>query len=307
MSMERQTQTSERGPLDIVGVFEGGGIKGIGLAGAAAVAMDTGHRFRRIVGTSAGAMVGSMIAAGYDADELRSLVRSIEWPALLDPTPMATIPWLGHHIAVVLWRGIYRGDRLERTWKNLLRAKGVRTFGDLEPGSLRMVATDLTHGTGIVLPNDLARYGIDPNRFSVAKAVRMSASVPFAFRTVRLRSRQWKRTVEIADGALAARFPSQLADSSSDLPVVGFRLGKSLEDHPHQIIRGPMSLAAAVMSAGMSAGESLPNLCSGLANVVSVVIERQPLDFDITSDEAEAMFDLGRDAATSHFASQTIG
>lgn len=307
MTMERQTQSSERGALDIVGVFEGGGIKGIGLAGAAAAAMDTGHRFHRIVGTSAGAMVGSMIAAGYDADEMRSLVRSIEWPALLDPTPMATVPWLGHHIAVVLWRGIYRGDRLEKTWEDLLRAKGIRTFGDLEPGSLRMVATDLTHGTGIVLPNDLSRYGIDPDRFSIAKAVRMSASVPFAFRTVRLKSREWNRTVEISDGALAAKFPSQLADSSSGLPVVGFRLGKRLEDYPHQVIRGPMSLAAAVISAGMSAGESLPNLCSGLANVVSVVIERESLDFDISSDQAVAMFDLGRDAALSHFASQAAG
>jgi NTE family protein len=39
------------------GVFAGGGIKGIALAGAAAGAMDCGYRFDRVVGTSSGAMV----------------------------------------------------------------------------------------------------------------------------------------------------------------------------------------------------------------------------------------------------------
>ena len=36
----------------VIGVFEGGGIKGIALAGAAAAAMDTGYEFDAVVGTS---------------------------------------------------------------------------------------------------------------------------------------------------------------------------------------------------------------------------------------------------------------
>ena len=49
----------------VIGVFEGGGIKGIALAGAAAAAMETGYVFDAVVGTSAGALVGSLIVAGY--------------------------------------------------------------------------------------------------------------------------------------------------------------------------------------------------------------------------------------------------
>src|SRR5690348_2670190 len=50
-------------PCDIV--MEGGGVKGIGLAGAAAVLHDHGYEFRRIAGTSSGAIIGSLLVAGY--------------------------------------------------------------------------------------------------------------------------------------------------------------------------------------------------------------------------------------------------
>ncbi len=53
--------------MDIDGVFEGGGIRAIALAGAAVAAMDAGYPFRRAAGTSAGAMVASLVAAGYDS------------------------------------------------------------------------------------------------------------------------------------------------------------------------------------------------------------------------------------------------
>lgn len=55
----------------ITGVFEGGGVKGIALAGAAAAAMDDGYVFEQTVGTSAGAMVASLVAAGFGPGELR--------------------------------------------------------------------------------------------------------------------------------------------------------------------------------------------------------------------------------------------
>lgn len=43
-------------------MLEGGGVKGIGLVGAIKVFGDAGYRFRRVAGTSAGAIVGSLAA-----------------------------------------------------------------------------------------------------------------------------------------------------------------------------------------------------------------------------------------------------
>ncbi len=286
--------------LAIVGVFEGGGIKGLGLAGAAAAALDRGRRFQRVIGTSAGALVGSLIAAGYTGSELRAIVGEVRWEHLLDPPLLSRIPRIGPHFAMLRWNGIYRGRRLEQTWARLLAAKGVHIFDDLPRRGLRVVATDLTNTKAMVLPDDLPGYGIDAGSFSVARSVQMSAAVPFAFRTVPLRQPDG-RIVQVADGALAARFPVQLADFEAGLPVVGFRLVSIREPAIQHQIRGPLSLAAAVISAGMGARETLPNLCSGLRRVVHVPMDHDSLDFGITRAKALELFEAGYRAGADFF------
>ncbi len=285
----------------IVGVFEGGGIKGIALAGAAAAAMDAGYHIEAAVGTSAGALVGSLVAAGYTSAELRSSVCRLPWPDLLDASLLSRLPGLGKHLGMVLHRGIYRGEVLERTWEELLAAKGVRTFADIPVGALRMVATDLTHTRGVVLPDALPSYGSDPTEFPIARAVHMSAAVPFVFRPVKLVNRLTGETALMADGAMASKFPVQLADFEGPLPVVGFRLVDPGTTHPHMKIRGPVSLAAAVISSGVGARESLPLLCTDLGRVVEVPSARDPLDFDLAPEEARAMFDGGYAAGMAFF------
>ncbi len=289
--------------VEIDGVFEGGGIRGIALAGAAAAAMDAGYTFRRLAGTSAGAMVASLLAAEYDGDELREAVCRADWPALLDPMPWTRIPGVGKHISLFLHRGMYRSKTLERRWGRLLTAKGVRSFGDLKPGRLRIVATDITHQSGVVLPEGLSRYGIDPLRFSVARAVRMSAAVPFIYTPVRLPHRDTDGDVVLmSDGALASRFPLEVLQPSEGRPIVGFRLADDNGMHEHAPIRGPIALAVAVIGSGMGARESLPRLALEPGRVVTVPAERDALDFNITGEEARDLFDVGRGAAAEWFA-----
>ena len=49
-------------------VFEGGGVKGIGLAGALATLEEREYGPQNIAGTSAGAITAALLAAGYSAD-----------------------------------------------------------------------------------------------------------------------------------------------------------------------------------------------------------------------------------------------
>ena len=51
-------------------VLEGGGVKGIALVGAISVLAERGYRFERVAGTSAGAIVGALIAADIKPTEL---------------------------------------------------------------------------------------------------------------------------------------------------------------------------------------------------------------------------------------------
>ncbi len=288
--------------MQIDGVFEGGGVRGIALAGAAAGAMDSGYEFRRVAGTSAGALVASLVATGYQADELRVAVCKADWPGLLDPTIYTRIPGIGKHISLVLRKGMYKGRALERTWSGLLADKGVATFGDLPAGALQVVATDITHQRGVVLPVGLHRYGIEPFEFSVARAVRMSAAVPFLFVPVALTHQHAEgETVLMADGAMASRFPLEVLQPPEDRPIVGFRLADFGSPHDHSPIRGPITLAGAVIGAGMSARESLPRLALEPGRVIDVPAERDSLDFNLTGEEARDMFDIGREAARSWF------
>jgi predicted acylesterase/phospholipase RssA len=55
-------------------VFEGGGAKGTGFVGAMEVLSAAGHRYRRLIGTSAGAISATLLGAGYSASELLAAV-----------------------------------------------------------------------------------------------------------------------------------------------------------------------------------------------------------------------------------------
>lgn len=50
-------------------VCEGGGVRGIGLVGAVDALVQAGYRFPRVAGTSAGAIVASLVAALQVAGE----------------------------------------------------------------------------------------------------------------------------------------------------------------------------------------------------------------------------------------------
>src|SRR4051812_18106702 len=60
-------------------VLEGGGVKGIGLVGAISVLEDRGWTFNRVAGTSAGAIVGALVAAGFTGGELTSIMSEVDY------------------------------------------------------------------------------------------------------------------------------------------------------------------------------------------------------------------------------------
>ena len=53
--------TAARTRADLV--LSGGGVRGVGLAGAVAGLIDAGYRAQRVSGTSAGSIIGAVVAA----------------------------------------------------------------------------------------------------------------------------------------------------------------------------------------------------------------------------------------------------
>ena len=126
--------TSEPNGLKADLVLSGGGVKGIGLAGAAVALLEAGYSIQRVSGTSAGSVVGAILAAGADEltpEQVEQLTMTLPYKKFLDPTRLTGIPLLGPAWGVLSETGIYKGDYAHEWIRSELANLGVRTFGDL--------------------------------------------------------------------------------------------------------------------------------------------------------------------------------
>src|SRR5512140_136371 len=63
--------------------LSGGSVRGLAHIGVLKVLSEAGIKPSIIAGTSAGSLIGAMIAAGMEWSEIASLARKTFWPALL--------------------------------------------------------------------------------------------------------------------------------------------------------------------------------------------------------------------------------
>lgn len=280
----------------IDGVFSGGGLKGFALVGAYAVLEEKGYQFKRVAGTSAGAILASFIAAGYTAKEIELLFDELDLTSLLDSRitvlPIPLLKWL--HI---YWRlGLYQGKELERWFLEKLADKGVYSFSDLPEGSLKLVASDLTNGRMIVLPDDLERYGIVQETFSVARAVRMSCGIPFFFEPVRLKTGSGETIV--VDGGVLSNFPMWIFDNDvgkKDRPVLGLKLSRQQEEIEGRQIKNAINLFEALFSTMKNAHDEKYISRKHEKNIVFIPVDNySSTQFDLDEEDKQNLMEIGR-------------
>src|SRR4029453_6385237 len=163
-------------------VCEGGGVKGIGLAGAYAMLEERGYEAKNVAGTSAGAITAALIAPRYHAAGREERSVPLDFREFQDEGWEDKLPLVDRSASILLDRGIYEGQRFYDWMKGLLDAKGVRTFRDLviegedDPkyrSRLQVVVSDVTGRRLLVLPKDAGKLGYkDPDDLEVALAVR---------------------------------------------------------------------------------------------------------------------------------------
>ena len=112
-------------------VCEGGGVKGIGLAGAYSMLEERGFKPQNVAGTSAGAITAALIAARYTASELKDIVFGMDFLEFKDVAWEDRIPLIRKGVSIIKDLGIYEGGYFETWIGGLLQAKGVTTFADL--------------------------------------------------------------------------------------------------------------------------------------------------------------------------------
>jgi len=249
--------------MRINGVFQGGGVKGIGLVGAVYAAEQRGVAFHQTAGTSVGALVAALIAAGYNGYEMRDLLMETDIKAFVRPDWYHRLSVVGQGIRLLVKKGLYSPEPMERWLEKVLAEKGIRTFGDLPQHAFRAIASDISQGKLLVLPDDIAKYGYDPDQLSVARAVRMSASIPYFFDPYIIKQKQRKKqkgkedkrtneSLYIVDGGILSNYPLWIFDREMKecpprIPTIGFQLVGSKHPEPRQI-NGPISMLSALFA-----------------------------------------------------------
>ena len=185
-------------------VLSGGGAKGLAHIGALKVIEDAGIRIDYIGGTSMGAIVGGLYASGYNAKQLDSIFRTIDFETLIqDEVPRSaktffekddaeryalTLPFDDFKVAIP--SGISKGQNVYNLLSRLLiHVKDVNDFSEL-PIPFFCVATNIETGEEIIL-----------NRGYLPRAVSASAALPTLFSPVTIND-----TIYI-DGGVVNNYP----------------------------------------------------------------------------------------------------
>ncbi len=187
-------------------VLSGGGAKGFAHIGVLRVLDSLGVVPDLIVGTSMGAVVGSMYAAGYTGNEIDSIVRKSPGGQLIHTFEAVTPASLGTRQPQIAYA---EGDGISGLQTNALNERDVNALleqklmlgnlssrGDFDslPIPFRAVATNLRTRTPVVMGSgDLPR------------SVRASISIPVVFAPV------YMDGTYLADGGLSANVPVGIA------------------------------------------------------------------------------------------------
>ena len=300
--------------MKVDAVFEGGGVKGIGLVGAVAVTEEKGYEFENVAGTSAGAIVAALIAAGYEANKLREIIQNLDYNQFKDKGMVDKIPFIGFALSLGFEKGIYEGEFLENWLRDLLGkapSKPIRTFGDLRTNheeakyryKLQLIAADISRGRMLVLPRDIGDYGIEPDDLDVAKAVRMSMSIPFFFEPVIVKDANG-RDCYIVDGGVLSNFPVWIFDDETDnppWPTLGYKLVEPDSGQPNRI-NGPITLFAALFNTMMDAHDARYIEDADFVRTIPIpTLGVRTTEFDLSYKRSENLYESGRKAAETFF------
>lgn len=179
-----------------------------------------------VAGTSIGALVGGLYAAGYSPDELDALAKSLDWAALLGDAPerrhlpfrrkqddLTYLSWLEVGISrkgLRLPAGFVAGHRVGVTLRVLaLRAAGTEDF-DALPLPFRAVATDARTGEAVILDHG-----------ELGPALHASMAIPALFAPVTIEGRV------LVDGGMTSNLPVAAAKTMNPDVIIAVNLDDS--------------------------------------------------------------------------------
>jgi NTE family protein len=318
-------------PLDLV--LEGGGVKGIGLAGAVIELDKAGYTFPRVAGTSAGAIAAALIAAlnaaGKPLSMLNDILATVEYTKFMNAGRLVSVKNL------VLHMGLYDGEYLVTWLGDALRQIGVTEFGQLrldDPGadasltdaqrySLVVHTADITRGRCVRLPWDYPVYGMpDIDQLPIVDAVRASMAIPFFFEPVRFTApaatvddvRYERADITWVDGGMLSNFPVEVFDRSDGVAsrwgTLGIKLSaKQTTVTAERDVDNVLSESVACLHTLMDNADRYYVTPDKAARTIFVDnAGRKATDFHLSRDDQATLYANGRTAAATWIAAQQL-
>lgn len=283
-------------------VCKGGGVKGIALVGALSYFEEQGYTWQKVAGTSVGAIVASLVAVGYSAKEIKDIMYELDYSKFADKNRLQSIPYVGQITSLFISKGLYAGDYVENFLREKFYKKGKKYFRDIyinNNSKLKVIATDVTRHKLITLPDDLVEYNINPLDFEIAKAVRMSLSVPFFYNPIVLKTK--KKPCYIVDGGLLSNFPIWIFDVTDNprWPTFGLNLYNNVQkpnNNPNKFI--PFLID--VVETSLATSEEIYFKDCDAVRIVNIpTLGINTIDFDISKEQMKSLFNSGYISAKS--------
>lgn len=214
-------------------VLSGGGAKGVAHIPVIKKIEELGIPVDMVVGTSMGAIVGSLYSIGYNTQQMDSLVRAQDWPFILSDNVKRNKQLLSKKLKdskyitnfsfheeakeFMASGGMVKGNNLKTLFGQLMYAyPDSINFNNL-PTPFACVTTDLATGNQVNFHNG-----------KLATAVRASMSIPGAFSPVKVDS------LVLVDGGMVDNFPVDIARQMGADYVIGVDVSDPLLK-PYQI------------------------------------------------------------------------
>jgi NTE family protein len=191
-------------------VLSGGGARGLAHVGVIQILEEMKIPISCIAGTSMGAIVGGLYAAGLSPAEMEKLVTSMEWnEAFKDKPPPSELTFRRKKDAAEylidsdlgfknkkfqIPKGLLQGQNLNMMLKSILfHTEGLDDFDKLNI-PFRAIATDIETGDAVVL-----------GKGELVKSIRASMSIPALFAPVEIDGKM------LVDGGVANNLPIDIA------------------------------------------------------------------------------------------------